>query len=115
MSDDPNPTSTRNPGAVPEGVAVDSAGVRAGGVVAATTDSALLVAQFAQPDAALESYQALSDAETSGHLAVDGVLVVRADASGQIVIQKVTNHSTGTGIKWGIVGGVVLGVIFPPS
>ena len=27
----------------------------------------------------------------------------------------VTEHSTKTGLKWGVVGGVVLGVIFPPS
>ena len=50
-----------------------------------------------------------------GSITVDGVLVVRADANGQIVIQKVTDHSTKTGLKWGIVGGVVLGVLFPPS
>ena len=72
-------------------------------------------AEFADPNAALETYQALIEAETAGQITVDGVLVVRADANGQIVIQKVTDHSTKTGLKWGIVGGVVLGVLFPPS
>jgi uncharacterized membrane protein len=27
----------------------------------------------------------------------------------------VTDHSTKTGLKWGVVGGALLGVIFPPS
>jgi len=101
---------------VVEGVVVDGdGGVQAAGIVAADTDHMLLVAEFADPNAALQTYQALVDAEISGHLTVEGVLVVRADANGQIVIQKVTDHSTKTGLKWGIVGGVVLGVIFPPS
>ena len=30
-------------------------------------------------------------------------------------IQKATDHSTRRGLGWGVVGGVVLGVIFPPS
>jgi uncharacterized membrane protein len=96
-------------------VADEGGGTQAAGLVAANTDHALLVAEFADPDAALESYQALIDAEIAGHLAVDGVLVVKADASGNIQVQKVTDHSTRTGLTWGIVGGVVLGVIFPPS
>jgi uncharacterized membrane protein len=115
MTEDTKQTPSTGNGGAPEGVDVDSGGLRAGGIVAATTDHALLVAQFADPDAALESYQALVDAETSGHLTVDGVLVVRSDTTGQIVIQKITDHSTKTGVKWGVVGGVVLGVIFPPS
>jgi uncharacterized membrane protein len=99
-----------------EGVVVDGdGGTQSAGIVAANTDRALVVAQFPDPDAAMETYQALIDAETSGHLSVDGVLVVRAEADGRIVIQKVTDHSTRTGVKWGVVGGVVLGVIFPPS
>jgi len=86
-------------------------------VAAVATDGSnvLIVAEFADPAAASETYQALVDAEISGALAVSGVLVVEADANGKIQVQKVTDHSTKTGLKWGIVGGVVLGVIFPPS
>ena len=98
-----------------KGVVDGDGGIQSEGLVAANTDHALLVAEFADPDAALESYQALVDAETAGHVTIDGVLVVRADGTGHIVIQKVTDHSTRTGLTWGIVGGVVLGVIFPPS
>jgi uncharacterized membrane protein len=116
MSEETKPAASGDDVTVVEGVAVDSSGgIQAAGVVAANTDHALLVAEFADPNAALSTYQALIDAEISGHLVIDGVLVVRADANGQIVIQKVTDHSTKTGLKWGVVGGVVLGVIFPPS
>ena len=96
-------------------VAEDDAGVEAVAGIAMQGNQALIVAQFADTDAALETYQALADAEVSGALAVSGVLVVKADASGKVQIQKVTDHSTRTGLKWGVVGGVVLGVIFPPS
>ena len=30
-------------------------------------------------------------------------------------MQKATDHSTRSGLRWGVVGGVVLGAIFPPS
>jgi uncharacterized membrane protein len=83
--------------------------------VATDGSNVLLVAQFADPAAAMETYQALVDAEIAGTVSVSGVLVVKADATGKVEIQKVTDHSTRTGLKWGIVGGVVLGVIFPPS
>jgi uncharacterized membrane protein len=101
--------------AVAAAVVADDAGVEAAAAVATDGSNVLLVAEFADPAAAMETYQALVDAEISGALAVSGVLVVKADASGKIQIQKVTDHSTRTGLKWGIVGGVVLGVIFPPS
>ena len=63
----------------------------------------------------MDTYRALEDAEISGALDIEGVLVVKADGHGNIEIQKVTEHSTKTGVKWGVVGGVVLGVLFPPS
>ncbi len=116
MSEETKPTQTGDPVSVVRGDVVDGdGGIQAEGVVAANTDYALVVAQFADSNAALETYQALIDAETAGHVQVEGVLVVRAEANGQIDVQKVTDHSTKTGLKWGIVGGVVLGVIFPPS
>ena len=34
---------------------------------------------------------------------------------GTLEIQKATDHSTRHGLKWGVVGGVALGLIFPPS
>ena len=41
--------------------------------------------------------------------------MVKRDADGKLEIQKATDHSTRKGLKWGIVGGVALGLIFPPS
>ena len=116
MSEETKPTAGADKAIAARGAVVDGhGGIRAEGLVAANTDYAVVVAQFADPNAALESYQALADAETAGHVSVEGVLVVRAEANGQIVIQKVTDHSTRDGLRWGIVGGVVLGVLFPPS
>ena len=34
---------------------------------------------------------------------------------GTLQIQKATDHSTRRGLAWGVVGGVALGLIFPPS
>jgi uncharacterized membrane protein len=41
--------------------------------------------------------------------------VVKRDADGKLDIQKATDHSTRSGLRWGVVGGIALGVIFPPS
>ena len=41
--------------------------------------------------------------------------MVKRDADGKLEVQKATDHSTKSGLKWGLVGGIALGVIFPPS
>jgi uncharacterized membrane protein len=41
--------------------------------------------------------------------------VVKREADGKLEVQKATDHSTKSGLKWGLVGGIALGVIFPPS
>jgi uncharacterized membrane protein len=115
MTDQTKPGPSDDAAVADSSSAENLGGIQAAGIVAAKTDRALVVAQFPDPNSALETYQALVDAEVSGHLTVEGVLVVQADASGNIVVQKVTDHSTKTGLKWGIVGGIVLGVLFPPS
>jgi uncharacterized membrane protein len=43
------------------------------------------------------------------------VLVLKRSASGELEILKVTDPSTRRGLSWGVVGGVVLGILFPPS
>lgn len=84
---------------------------------AAVTDGAylLFVADFTDTDTAWEAYEALKSLEDGRHVEIDGVLVVKRDADGTLEIQKVTDHSTSKGLKWGVVGGIVLGVLFPPS
>ena len=84
---------------------------------AAVTDGAytLFVADFADTGTAWKAYQALQDVEDGRHVAIEGVIVVKRDEAGEFEVQKATDHSTRRGLGWGVVGGVVLGVLFPPS
>lgn len=93
----------------------DETGVKA--VAAVDTDyfNTVLAAEFAHPDAARAAYMALLNAEMQGQLRIDGVLAVHADDAGRIHIDKMTEHSTKTGVKWGAAGGLVLGILFPPA
>src|SRR4051812_1818512 len=85
--------------------------------VAAVSDGAttLFVADFNDTDTAQGAYEALRSIEDGRTLAIDGVIVVKRDADGTLEIQKATDHSSKRGMKWGLVGGAVLGVLFPPS
>ncbi len=93
----------------------DQYGVLAEGAVAVQGPHALVVARFADMDAAYAVYGNLIDAEIENTLHIDGVLVVKADNKGKLHIQKMTDHSTRTGLKWGIVGGVVAGIFLPAT
>ena len=86
-------------------------------VMGIVTDGAhtLLVAQFPTTEEAEAAYEGLSAIERNTSLRIDGVVIATCDAEGKVHLGKVTEHSTKTGLKWGVVGGVVLGVIFPPS
>lgn len=75
----------------------------------------LIVADFNDTDAAWEAYQFLKEIEDGATVEIEGVVVIKRDADGTLEVQKATDHSTARGLGWGIVGGVVLGVIFPPS
>ena len=85
--------------------------------VVAVSDGAyaLIVADFNDTDAAWEAYELLKAVEDGRHVEIESVVVVTCDADGTIEVQKATDHSTRRGLGWGVVGGVVLGVIFPPS
>lgn len=85
--------------------------------VAAVTDGvyALLAADFSETAAALEAYEALKEVEDGASVEIEGVLVVKRAESGLLEVQKVTDHSTRQGLGWGALGGVVVGVLFPPS
>jgi uncharacterized membrane protein len=86
-------------------------------VVAAVSDGAntLFVADFTDTETAWQAYEALKSLEDGRHVEISGVIVVKREADGHLEIQKATDHSAKSGLKWGVVGGVVLGVIFPPS
>jgi uncharacterized membrane protein len=100
--------SETTPDPAPTEVVADAAVVSDG----ATT---LFVADFDDTDTAWEAYEALTSMEDGRHLAIEGVLVVTRDAEGRMEVQKATDHSTKRGMTWGLVGGAVLGVFFPPS
>ncbi len=76
---------------------------------------AVLVADFAETEAAWDAYEDLQGLADATRLKIEGVLVVKCDNAGKIEIQKATDYKTRQGLTWGVVGGVVLGVLFPPS
>jgi uncharacterized membrane protein len=84
---------------------------------AAVSDGAftLFVADFNDTETALQAYEALKEIEDGATVEIEGVLVVKKNDDGTLEVQKVTDHSTRRGLGWGVVGGVVLGVLFPPS
>ena len=85
--------------------------------VLAVSDGAytLIVADFNDTETAWDAYELLKSVEDGRTVELEGVIVVKREEDGQIVVQKTTDHSTRRGLGWGVVGGVVLGVIFPPS
>ena len=86
-------------------------------ILGLVTDGAhtLLVAQFPRMEDAEAAYRELQEIERNSPLKIDGVVIASCDAEGKVHLGKVTEHSTKTGLKWGVVGGAILGVIFPPS
>jgi uncharacterized membrane protein len=86
-------------------------------LVGIVTDGAhaLIVAQFPNLVDAEAAYEELKELERTTSIRIDGVVVASCDEEGKIHLGKVTEHSTKTGLKWGLVGGVALGIIFPPS
>ena len=86
-------------------------------VVAGVSDGAyaLVVADFADTESAWKAYEDLKAIEDGRTVAIEGVVVVKRDEDGTLDIQKSTDHSTRSGLRWGLVGGIALGIIFPPS
>jgi uncharacterized membrane protein len=86
-------------------------------IIGLVTDGAhsLIVAQFPTMEYAEAAYHTLRDVERGSALKIDGVVIASCDSEGKVHLGKVTDHSTKTGLKWGVVGGAIVGVIFPPS
>ena len=93
----------------------DEDGVQA--VMAMDTDyfNTVLVADFADSQAANAAYLTLLNAEVQGAVRIDGVLTAHANDKGEINIDKLTEHSTKTGVKWGAAAGLAVGILFPPA
>jgi uncharacterized membrane protein len=86
-------------------------------VIAGVSDGtyALIVADFADTESAWKAYEDLKSVEDGRTVAIEGVVVVKRGDDGKLDIQKATDHSTRSGLRWGVVGGIALGVIFPPT
>jgi uncharacterized membrane protein len=115
MSDTNTPSGADAPVDVTAVAFGDESGVQGAGVVAVQGKSAVLVASFADMDSAKAAYMALIEAESKRAIDIEGVLVANADYQGKVHIQKMTDHTTRNGFKWGAIAGVVVGIIFPPS
>lgn len=102
-------------GATVVGAIGDETGTKAAGAIVTDYEYAVAVAAFADEDAAKAAYESLMDAESAGSIGVEGVLVVKTDDEGKMKVQEMTDHSTKTGVKWGAVGGLIVGIIFPPA
>ena len=82
---------------------------------AAVSDGAytLLVADFSDTETAWQAYEALEEVEDGRTVEVEGVIVVKRSAEkAEIRRLRTTARSPGSS---GAVGGIALGVIFPPS
>jgi uncharacterized membrane protein len=117
MSEQPEttPATGSDETVVYSGSVADDQGVLAEGAVAIQGDHALVVARFADTTSARAIYDNLLMSELDGTLHIDGVLVVKADDGGRLHVEKMTDHSTRTGLRWGIVGGVVAAVFLPAT
>ena len=93
----------------------DKDGVQATALVDTDYFNTLLVADFANRDAANAAYMTLLEAEVQGTLRIDGVLTVHANEKGEINVDKMTEHSTKKGVKWGAAAGLAVGILFPPA
>jgi uncharacterized membrane protein len=114
---DPTTPAASDDAALADATTVESADTDLVVEAAAVTDGAytLFVADFNDTETAWEAYELLTEVEDGRTVQIEGVLVVKRDADGQVEVQKATDRSTRRGLGWGVVGGVVLGVLFPPS
>jgi uncharacterized membrane protein len=115
MTDETKPTDTTSGSSQPAAAA--QGGDEPDVVIGLVTDGAhsLIIARFPTMADAEAAYADLVDLEQRTSLRIDGVMLASCDAAGKIHLGKVTDHSTKTGLKWGVVGGVLLGIVFPPS
>lgn len=102
-------------GATMVGAVGTEEGVAAVGAIDTDYANTVMVAAFAHPEAANAAYVGLVDAAIQGQLRIDGVLTFHTDEDGKVHVDKLTEHSTKSGFKWGTILGFVLGAIFPPA
>jgi uncharacterized membrane protein len=75
---------------------------------------ALYIAAYADASAAQTDWDALKQAESTGAIDIDGMVLVSRDQDGKVDV-KDTDHTTAKGTGWGALGGAVVGLLFPPA
>ena len=101
-------TESTTPAAAADDATTDNVQIDSDGV------QALVVASFATLDEAKDAYEMLKDVDDRT-LRIEGVVILTHDDEGKLKVVKVTDHSTRTGMAWGALGGLLVGVFFPPS
>jgi len=96
-------------------VVADEFGVQTTRALAVQGNYAVLVAQFADMDAAKARLRRVARRRGEARHRHPRRPVVNADYMGKVHIQTMTDHTTRNGFLWGAVAGVVVGLIFPPS
>ncbi len=74
----------------------------------------LYIAAYDDPDAAQADFDALKELVRGGVIFVDAAVLVSRDAEGKISVKE-NAHEVAKGSMVGAVGGLVLGLIFPPG
>ena len=84
--------------------------------MASTTDAPvdLYIAAYADPDAARGDWDAIKQLAKDDVIKVDGLVLVSRRSDGKIHVDD-DFHETRKGATWGLVGGAVVGLIFPPA
>ncbi len=76
---------------------------------------ALYVGDFDDLEGARAAYALLKDAADHDRLSIEGAIAFRKLDHGAIEVERATDNDTPRGMTWGIVGGIALGVLFPPA
>lgn len=74
----------------------------------------LYIAVYSDPDAARLDWDAIKQLAEDDVIKVDGLLLVSRRADGKIHVDD-DSHQTRKGVKWGAIGGAVVGLVFPPA
>jgi uncharacterized membrane protein len=74
----------------------------------------LYIAAYSDPDAAGRDWADLEQLAQDGMITLDGLVLVSRDAGGKIHVKEDT-HDVRKGSILGAVGGLVVGLIFPPA
>ncbi len=74
----------------------------------------LYIAAYSDTDAAQGDWDGLKQLARERVITLDAMVLVRRDADGKIHVED-NGHEVGVGATLGVVGGAIIGLIFPPS